>query len=240
MAAKAPRPCLSGFDRPRIHRRRVALLGILRTGRPSAIANSRLLVVDDEEVAFSYRDYRRGGRSRVMPLAPHEFMRRFLLHLLPDGFHRIRHYGFLAKGKRGLNLAQSGFAPGWPGALRRRGAPRGRRAQGARSSRSLCRLSRLRRPDEPHRARPCSLRFPLRHVMTPSAFSILITLQRRALLSTAPRRTAPSTDAVSSLRRHCRSSHPSNTHRPAFAQRRRPIRTAKLRAQDQSACALFP
>jgi Putative transposase len=73
----------------------------------TAIANSRLLAVDDEEVAFCYRDYRRGGRSRVMRLAPHEFMRRFLLHVLPDGFHRIRHYGFLAKGKRGLNLAHA-------------------------------------------------------------------------------------------------------------------------------------
>ena len=70
----------------------------------TAIANSRLVVVDDDEVAFSYKDYRRGGRSRVMRLAPHEFIRRFLLHALPDGFHRIRHYGFLAKGERGQNL----------------------------------------------------------------------------------------------------------------------------------------
>ena len=54
----------------------------------TAIANSRLLVVDDDEVAFSYKDYRRGGRSGVMRLAPHEFIRRFLLHVLPDGFHR--------------------------------------------------------------------------------------------------------------------------------------------------------
>jgi hypothetical protein len=72
----------------------------------TAIANSRLVAVDSDEVAFSYRDYRRGGRSRVMRLAPHEFIRRFLLHVLPDGFHRLRHYGFLAKGERGLNLAR--------------------------------------------------------------------------------------------------------------------------------------
>jgi hypothetical protein len=70
----------------------------------TAIANSRLVAVDDEEVAFSYKDYRRGGRSRVMRLAPHEFIRRFLLHVLPDGFHRIRHYGFLARGDRGRDL----------------------------------------------------------------------------------------------------------------------------------------
>jgi hypothetical protein len=73
----------------------------------TAIANSRLVVVDDDEVAFSYKDYRRGGRSRVMRLAPHEFIRRFLLHALPDGFHRIRHYGFLAKGERGQNLERA-------------------------------------------------------------------------------------------------------------------------------------
>jgi hypothetical protein len=72
----------------------------------TAIANSRLAVVDDDEVAFSYKDYRRGGRSRVMRLAPHEFIRRFLLHVLPDGFHRIRHDGFLAKGDRGESLAR--------------------------------------------------------------------------------------------------------------------------------------
>jgi Putative transposase/Transposase zinc-binding domain len=72
----------------------------------TAIANSRLVVVDDDHVAFSYKDYRRDGREGVMRLAPHEFIRRFLLHLLPDGFHRIRHYGFLAKGDRGETLAR--------------------------------------------------------------------------------------------------------------------------------------
>ena len=72
----------------------------------TAIANSRLVAVDDDEVAFSYKDYRRGGRDGVMRLAPHEFIRRFLLHVLPDGFHRIRHYGFLARGDRGENLAR--------------------------------------------------------------------------------------------------------------------------------------
>ena len=71
----------------------------------TAIANSRLVAVDDDHVAFSYKDYRRGGREGVMRLAPHEFIRRFLLHALPDGFHRIRHYGFLAKGDRGEALA---------------------------------------------------------------------------------------------------------------------------------------
>ena len=72
----------------------------------TAIANSRLVAVDGDHVAFSYKDYRRGGRSGVMRLAPHAFIRRFLLHVLPDGFHRIRHYGFLAKGDRGETLAR--------------------------------------------------------------------------------------------------------------------------------------
>ena len=70
----------------------------------TAIANSRLMAVDEENIAFSYKDYRHGGRCRLMRLAPHEFIRRFLLHVLPDGFHRIRHYGFLAKGDRGHRL----------------------------------------------------------------------------------------------------------------------------------------
>ena len=70
----------------------------------TAIANSRIVAVDDDHVTFSYKDYRRGGRRGVMRLAPHEFIRRFLLHVLPDGFHRIRHYGFLASADRAHNL----------------------------------------------------------------------------------------------------------------------------------------
>lgn len=71
----------------------------------AAIANSRLVAVGDDEVAFSYKDYRRHGRHRVMRLSPDEFIRRFLLHVLPDGFHRIRHYGLLARGDREKRLA---------------------------------------------------------------------------------------------------------------------------------------
>ena len=78
----------------------------------TAIANSRLVAVeDDNEVAFVYKDYRRGGRSRIMRLAPHEFIRRFLLHVLRDGLHGIRHYGFLAKGERGEKLAYVNLLP---------------------------------------------------------------------------------------------------------------------------------
>lgn len=70
-----------------------------------AIANSRLVSADDAGVSFRWRDYRRGNAPRVMSLAPDEFIRRFLIHTLPDGFHRIRHYGFLANGCRRARVA---------------------------------------------------------------------------------------------------------------------------------------
>jgi hypothetical protein len=63
-----------------------------------AISNSRLIALDEQGVTFRYKDYRRDGRERfrTMTLTPDEFIRRFLLHVLPKGFHRIRHYGLLA------------------------------------------------------------------------------------------------------------------------------------------------
>jgi hypothetical protein len=70
-----------------------------------AIANSRLLSVTDDAVDFRWKDYRHHGKSKVMTLGADEFIRRFLLHTLPDGFHRIRHYGFLANGHRAAKLA---------------------------------------------------------------------------------------------------------------------------------------
>jgi len=67
-----------------------------------AISNSRLVAMDERGVAFRWKDYRAKGRTRhkTMTLQPQEFMRRFLLHVLPGGFHRIRHYGLLANGHR--------------------------------------------------------------------------------------------------------------------------------------------
>src|SRR5215468_9098102 len=64
-----------------------------------AISNRRLIAFDQNGVTFSYKDYRADGRARhkVMTLATNEFIRRFLIHVLPKGFHRIRHYGLLAK-----------------------------------------------------------------------------------------------------------------------------------------------
>jgi hypothetical protein len=64
--------------------------------RDRAIADSRLLGADDIHVAFAWKDYADGGRAKVMRLAADEFIRRFLLHVLPKGFVRIRHYGLLA------------------------------------------------------------------------------------------------------------------------------------------------
>ena len=55
-------------------------------------------------MSFTWKNYRQNGKSRVMTLQAHEFIRRFLLHTLPDGFHRIRHYGFLANGQRNHNI----------------------------------------------------------------------------------------------------------------------------------------
>jgi Putative transposase len=70
-----------------------------------AIANSRLIAFADGQVSFRWRDYRHHNKNKVMTLAADEFIRRFLLHALPDGFHRIRHYGFLANGHRADKLA---------------------------------------------------------------------------------------------------------------------------------------
>ena len=71
-----------------------------------AISNSRLLSLDERGVSFRWKDYRAQGRTRhkTMTLSAAEFMRRFLLHVLPAGFHRLRHYGLLANPKRKRNL----------------------------------------------------------------------------------------------------------------------------------------
>jgi hypothetical protein len=74
-----------------------------------AISNRRLIALDEAGVTFRYKDYRRDGpdRQRIMTLAAGEFIRRFLLHVLPPGFHRIRHYGLLASGRRKINVARA-------------------------------------------------------------------------------------------------------------------------------------
>ena len=74
-----------------------------------AISNRRLVALDETSVTFQYKDYRREGveRRQTMTLAVDEFIRRFLLHVLPKGFHRIRHYGLLASAGRRANVARA-------------------------------------------------------------------------------------------------------------------------------------
>ena len=71
-----------------------------------AISNNRLIDFADDEVCFRWKDYRHESRPKVMRLATPEFIRRFLLHVLPHGFQRIRHYGFLANRYRAVKLAR--------------------------------------------------------------------------------------------------------------------------------------
>lgn len=74
-----------------------------------AIANSRLIALDERGVTFKWKDYRAKGKTKhkVMTLSTGEFMRRFLLHVLPSGFHRIRHYGLIANARRREHLARA-------------------------------------------------------------------------------------------------------------------------------------
>lgn len=71
-----------------------------------AIANSRLVDLTDDQVRFRWKDYRRGSQVKTMTLAATEFLRRFLLHVLPSGFQRIRYYGLLGNRHRAEKLAQ--------------------------------------------------------------------------------------------------------------------------------------
>jgi hypothetical protein len=92
--AKAP------FDGPQQVLRYVA-----RYTHRVAISNDRLLDIEDGKVSFSWKDYRDDNQRKTMTLAAEEFIRRFLIHVLPKGFQRIRHYGFLANCRRGQKLA---------------------------------------------------------------------------------------------------------------------------------------
>jgi hypothetical protein len=77
-----------------------------------AISNRRLISADETGVTFKWKDYRieGPGRSKTMTLPTHEFIRRFLMHVLPKGFHRIRHYGLFGNGNRAANIARARVA----------------------------------------------------------------------------------------------------------------------------------
>jgi hypothetical protein len=84
-----------------------------------AISNSRLIALDEAGLAFNWKDYRIKGRDRLktMTLNAAEFIRRFLLHVLPSGFHRIRHYGLFAGTVRARNIARARQALAAPNGL---------------------------------------------------------------------------------------------------------------------------
>jgi len=86
-----------------------------------AISNNRILNIEDGRVTFRYKDYRDGSQQKTMTLSANEFIRRFLLHVLPEGFHRIRYYGFLGNRSRKEKLEQCrqllGMVPREPDSL---------------------------------------------------------------------------------------------------------------------------
>ena len=71
-----------------------------------AISNNRLQELREGQVTFAYKDYKHEHQHKLMTLSADEFLRRFLLHVLPDGFQRIRHYGLLSNQHRAENLAR--------------------------------------------------------------------------------------------------------------------------------------
>lgn len=105
-----------------------------------AIANSRLLAFDDTGVTFRWKDYRANecARAKVMTLAVDEFIRRFLIHVLPGGFHRIRHYGLFANAGRAENIARACHLLHAPEPQRRPGEAGGADAEEPRTSRTPC------------------------------------------------------------------------------------------------------
>jgi Putative transposase len=87
----------------------VVLACLSRYTHRVAISNRRLIAADASTVTFNYKDYRvdGAGRFKTMTLATDEFIRRFPMHVLPRGFHRIRHYGLLANSGRAGNVAKA-------------------------------------------------------------------------------------------------------------------------------------
>jgi len=95
------------YAKPPFGKPETVLAYLARYTHRVAISNRRLISCDKNGVVFTYKDYRRDGRERhkTMSLTPAEFIRRFLLHVLPRRFHRIRHYGLFANRQRADNLA---------------------------------------------------------------------------------------------------------------------------------------
>src|SRR6195256_5289017 len=115
-----------------------------------AISNRRLLSADENDVTFKYKDYRIDGpaRYKTMTLATNEFIRRFLIHVLPKGFHRIRHYGLLASGNRPRNIAHARQLLALPA---RPKEPRDARSCARTTPRAAASMPVLRQPHDHHR-----------------------------------------------------------------------------------------
>ncbi len=98
------------YAKPPFGRPELVLRYLARYTHRIAISNARLIALRDGRVTFSWKDYRKHGRSRKMSLSAVQFLRRFLLHLLPKGFVRVRSCGFLANRHRAAKLAQCRWA----------------------------------------------------------------------------------------------------------------------------------
>ena len=116
-----------------------------------AISNRRLISADETGITFRWKDYRieGPGRYQTMTLSTHEFIRRFLMHVLPRGFHRIRHYGLLASGNRAANIAQARKLLAVPSCSEQPETWRGRSAR--RTARAGTSVPLLRWPHDHHR-----------------------------------------------------------------------------------------
>jgi hypothetical protein len=88
-----------------------------------AISNHRLLDIENDQVRFQWKDYRDGGQGKTMTLSADEFIRRFLLHVLPDGFQRIRYYGLLGNRYRKQKLDQCRLLLAMPASVAERASP---------------------------------------------------------------------------------------------------------------------
>ena len=143
-----------------------------------AISNRRLVSADEKGVTFKYKDYRIEGpaRYKTMTLATDEFIRRFLIHVLPKGFHRIRHYGLLASGNRAANIAHARELLAVPSRPKEPETPE---AAHRRTPRAAASMPVLRRPHDHHRDLRARLRAEApahtgsggdqdRHLMMPS------------------------------------------------------------------------
>jgi hypothetical protein len=94
------------YSKPVLTKSQTVIEYLARYTKRIGLSNTRLLKMDDKYVWFKYRDYRKDGQPRVMKLKGEELLRRFLLHLLPKRFMRVRYYGYLANAHRRRKLAQ--------------------------------------------------------------------------------------------------------------------------------------